>query len=226
MRPAVLFLCPPTAELSRLLVLAGPLMDFQSQQRPKPLSGLLEQNAFHTDAEVLLLAQSFLPAVVSDLWTSFLAAQHMWAHADVHIMSANDRMHQILILTCYLLLCHYQKWSRWTQPAWTLFKKSFFPPIFLFLMQQITAFLKKKKCKLAAAFMCFWVFNLEKKLFLSIKIHIFHPHFKVMLKGVNDSEGFRPWLYNKASKKKSSIIFIPLQYPLLHYSWSYLSRRR
>lgn len=53
MRPAVLFPRPLTAELSRLLILAIPLMDFQSQQRPKPLSGLLEQNAFHTDAVAL-----------------------------------------------------------------------------------------------------------------------------------------------------------------------------
>lgn len=58
MGPAVLFPRPPTADLSGLLTSAGRLMDFQSQHRPKLLSGLLEQSAAAAaDAEVLHLAQ-------------------------------------------------------------------------------------------------------------------------------------------------------------------------
>lgn len=133
---------PATVELSRRLLLAAPLMDFQSQQRPKPWSGPLEQNAFHTDAEPLRLAHSFLPAVVSNLWTLFLAAQHMWAHADIHIVSANDRMQRILVLTWGLLLLSLpEKDPDGPSRHWILSKKLFFPPLVSFLMQQKAAFL-------------------------------------------------------------------------------------
>jgi len=44
----------------------GGLMAFQTLHQPKLLSGLLERNGF-TVAEVLQLAQQFLPAIVSDL---------------------------------------------------------------------------------------------------------------------------------------------------------------
>lgn len=67
MRSSVLSTHTLAVLLSRLLISVWPsqLKDFQTWHQPKLLSGLLEQNGF-TVAEVPQLAQSFLPAIISD----------------------------------------------------------------------------------------------------------------------------------------------------------------